>query len=87
LEQTREQFIVFAQGYYGIFRLAEYSLLVGVKLKDRPPAIGMRQEIWPNTGSHPRLMLESQALNARPAKVSPILRESHILKRWAYKKS
>jgi hypothetical protein len=45
LEQTREQVIVFAQGYYGIFHLAEYSLLVGVKLKDRPPGIGTRQEI------------------------------------------
>src|SRR5262247_1483304 len=40
LEQTRDQVRVFAQGYYGIFHLAEYSLLVGVKLKDRPPGIG-----------------------------------------------
>ncbi len=45
LEQTREQVIVFAQGYYGIFHLAEYSLLLGVKLKDVPPGIGTRQEI------------------------------------------
>jgi hypothetical protein len=45
LEQTRAQVIVFAQGYYGIFHLAEYSLLVGVKLKDRPPGIGTRQDI------------------------------------------
>jgi Transposase DDE domain len=45
LEQTREQVIVFAQGYYGIFHLAEYSLLVGVKLKDRPPDIGTRQDV------------------------------------------
>ena len=45
LEQTREQVMVFAQGDYGIFHLAEYSLLVGVKLKDRPPGIGTRQEI------------------------------------------
>ncbi len=45
LEQTREQVIVFAQGDYGIFHLAEYSLLVGVKLKDRPPGIGTRQDV------------------------------------------
>jgi len=45
LEQTREQVIVLAQGDYGIFHLAEYSLLVGVKLKDRPPGIGTRQAI------------------------------------------
>ena len=45
LEQAREKVIVFAQGYYGIFHLAEYSLLVGVKLKDRPPGVGTRRDI------------------------------------------
>jgi hypothetical protein len=45
LEQTRDHVIVFAQGYYGIFHLAEYSLLVGVKLKDLPPGIGTRREV------------------------------------------
>jgi hypothetical protein len=45
LEQTREKVIVFAKGYYGIFHLAEYSLLLGVKLKDHPPGIGSQQEI------------------------------------------
>jgi hypothetical protein len=45
LEQTREKVIVFAQGCYGIFHLAEYSLLVGVKLKDRPPGIGTHRDI------------------------------------------
>jgi hypothetical protein len=37
--------MVFAHGYYGIFHLAEYSLLLGVKLKDVPPAIGTRQDV------------------------------------------
>ena len=45
LEQTRDHVIVCAQGYYGIFHLAEYSLLVGVKLKDVPPGIGTRQDV------------------------------------------
>jgi hypothetical protein len=45
LAQTRDQVIVFAQGYSGIFQLAEYALLVGVKLKDIPPAIGSRQQV------------------------------------------
>jgi hypothetical protein len=45
LEQTRDQVIVFAQGYYGIFHLAEYSLLLGVKLKDVPPGVGSRQQV------------------------------------------
>ena len=45
LEQTREQVIVFAQGDYGIFHLAAYSLLLGVKRKAIPPGIGTRQDI------------------------------------------
>jgi hypothetical protein len=45
LEQTRDQIIVFAQGCYGIFHMAEYSLLLGVKIKDRPPEIGTYPQI------------------------------------------
>jgi hypothetical protein len=36
LEQTRDDVIVFTQGDYGIFHLAEYSLLLRAKLKDVP---------------------------------------------------
>lgn len=50
LEQTREKVIVLAQGDDGIFHLAEYSLLVGVKLKDRPPGIGTRQDMLAKYG-------------------------------------
>jgi hypothetical protein len=50
LEQTREKVIGFAQGAYGIFHLAEYSLLLGVKLKDRPPGIGTHQDILAKYG-------------------------------------
>jgi hypothetical protein len=45
LEQTRDQIIVFAQRWYGIFHLAEFALLVGVKLNDVPPGIGTPQEV------------------------------------------
>jgi Transposase DDE domain len=45
LEQTRDKVIVFAQGFYGIFHMAEYSLLLGAKLKDRPPGVGTRQQV------------------------------------------
>lgn len=45
LEQTRDKVIVFAQGTYGIFHLAEYSLLLGAKLKDKPPGVGTRQQV------------------------------------------
>jgi hypothetical protein len=44
-EQTRDKVIVFAEGHYGIFHLAEYSLLLGVKLKEIPPDIGSRQQV------------------------------------------
>ena len=45
LEQTRDKVIVFAQRWYGIFHIAEFALLVGVKLKDAPPGIGTLQEV------------------------------------------
>jgi hypothetical protein len=45
LEQTRDKVIVFAQGYYGIFHLAEYSLLLRVRLKDKPPGVGTYHDI------------------------------------------
>jgi hypothetical protein len=45
LEQTRDQVIVFAQGHYGIFHMAEYSMLLGAKLKDVPPGIGTLPEV------------------------------------------
>jgi hypothetical protein len=45
LEKTRDYVIVFAQDCYGIFHMAEYSLLLGVRLKDVPPGIGTRRDI------------------------------------------
>jgi hypothetical protein len=50
LEQNRDKVIVFAQGHYGIFHLAKYSLLLGVKLKDVPPDIGSRQQVFAKFG-------------------------------------
>jgi hypothetical protein len=45
LRQNRDKVIVFAEGYYGIFPMAEFVLLLGGKLKDVPPGIGTQQEI------------------------------------------
>jgi hypothetical protein len=45
LEQTRDKIIVFARRWYGIFHLAEFALLVGVKLKDVPSSIGTLQQV------------------------------------------
>jgi hypothetical protein len=44
LEQPRDQVIVCAQGYYGIFHSAAYARLGGVKRQDVPPEIGSRQQ-------------------------------------------
>jgi hypothetical protein len=53
LEQTREQVMVFAQGYYGIFHMAEYSILLGARLTDVPPSIGTPQQIRAKYGLTP----------------------------------
>lgn len=49
-EQHRDKVIVFAQGYDGIFPVAEYSLLLGAKLKDVPPRIGTLPEVLARYG-------------------------------------
>jgi hypothetical protein len=50
LEQTRDKIVVCAQRWYGIFHIAEFALLVGVKLKDVPPSIGTLQEVLSQYG-------------------------------------
>jgi Transposase DDE domain len=49
-EQNRDKVIVFAQGYYGIFHVVEYSLLLGAQLKDVPPGIGTLPEVLARYG-------------------------------------
>lgn len=44
LPQHREQRIVWAQGFYGLFPMAEFALWLGGKRKDVPPGSGTRQE-------------------------------------------
>jgi hypothetical protein len=51
LEQNRGKVIVFAQGYYGIFHVAEYSLLLGAKLQEVPPGSEPTQKSWRGIGS------------------------------------
>jgi hypothetical protein len=50
LEQSRDKIIVFAQRWYGIFHLAAFALLVGVKLKDVPPGMGTPQAVLTKYG-------------------------------------
>jgi hypothetical protein len=45
LQKTRDDVIVCARDCYGIFHMAEYSLLLGVRLKDVSPGSGTRQAI------------------------------------------
>jgi uncharacterized RmlC-like cupin family protein len=53
LEQTRDKVIVFAPGAYGLFHLTVFALLMGAKLKDVPPEIGTRREIFAKYGLPP----------------------------------
>jgi hypothetical protein len=50
MEQTRDQGIVCAQSWYGIFHIAEFILLMGGKRKDMPPGIGTAQEVLSRYG-------------------------------------
>jgi len=50
LEPTRAIVIIVAEGSSGICHLAEYSLLLGVNIKDRPTGIGTRQQILAKYG-------------------------------------
>jgi hypothetical protein len=49
-EPTRDLVIVCAQGCYGNFHMAEFSLLVGVRIKDRPPGIDTCQQVQAKCG-------------------------------------
>jgi hypothetical protein len=50
IQQNRDKVIIFAQGWYGIFHVAEYSLLLGVKLTEPPPQIGSRRDVLKKYG-------------------------------------
>ena len=45
LQQNRDQVIVCTQGDDGIFPMAEFALLLGVKRQEVPPGIGTPQEV------------------------------------------
>ena len=50
IQQNRDKVIIFAQGWYGIFQVAEYSLLLGVKLKEPPLEVGSRRDVLKKYG-------------------------------------
>jgi Transposase DDE domain len=50
IQQNRDKVIIFAQGWYGIFHVAEYSLLLGVRLREPPPEVGNRQDVLKKYG-------------------------------------
>ena len=49
-QQHRDTMSIFAQGWYGICHVAEYSLLLGVKLTEPPPEIGSRRDVLKKYG-------------------------------------
>ena len=50
IQQNRDKVIIFAQGWYGIFHVAEYSLLLGVKLKEPPLEVASRRDVLKKYG-------------------------------------
>jgi hypothetical protein len=50
IPQHRDKVIIFAQGWYGIFHVAEYALLLGVQLTEPPPEIGNRRAVFKTYG-------------------------------------
>lgn len=44
-EENRDKVIVFVGETYGIFHVAEFSILGGIRIKDIPPHLGSRQDI------------------------------------------
>jgi hypothetical protein len=50
LQENRDKVMVCAQGCYGIFPMAAFALLLGVKLTDVPPGIGTPQEVLATYG-------------------------------------
>ena len=52
-EENRDQVIIFLDTVYGIFHLAEATILTGVRLKTLPPEVGSRQAILARYGLSP----------------------------------
>jgi hypothetical protein len=50
LQQNRDKVIIFAQGWDGIFHVAAYSLLLGVKRQEPPLEIGSRRDVLKKYG-------------------------------------
>ena len=50
IQQNRDKVIIFAQGWYGICHVAEYSLLLGVRLKEPPREVGSRRDVLKKYG-------------------------------------
>jgi hypothetical protein len=50
IQQNRDTVIIFAQGWYGIFHVAEDSLLLGVRLREPPPQVGSRRDVLKKYG-------------------------------------
>jgi hypothetical protein len=49
-QQHRDNVLIFAQGWYGILHVAEYSLLLGVRLREPPPEVGNRRDVLKKYG-------------------------------------
>jgi hypothetical protein len=51
--ENRDRVIVFAGDHYALFHVAEFSVLSGIRLKELPPHLGTRQDIFRRFGLEP----------------------------------
>jgi hypothetical protein len=52
-QENRDKVIVFVADVYGIFHMAEFAILMGVRLKELPPHLGSREAILTRYGLSP----------------------------------
>jgi hypothetical protein len=83
LEQARDHVIVFAQGCYGIFQLAEYSLRLGGNSKDRPPGIGTRPQLLATyrltTHGYAYIRISGRWAKPRPLRIIPAMASPGVI--------
>lgn len=51
--ENRDRVIVFVGGHYALFHVAKFTVLSGIRLKELPPQVGTRQDIFRRYGLEP----------------------------------
>jgi hypothetical protein len=78
-EENRDRVIVFVGDRYGIFHLAELSVLTGIRLKTLPAHLGTWQDVLARYGLAPAAPRRSPRLLPLPSLTSPPPPNSFLL--------